>query len=194
MKTAVHSKLVSFIWSIADDCLRDVYVRGKYRDVILPMVVLRRLDALLEPTKDKVMKELAFQHDEAEFTEYIKDGKDIIEPIFIVFLKDYWGDEIKADATPRSSDGQFLFLMEMAGKMKPLTQNPQGSRIASANNGPSLFTGDAGGGENHIRSYVIENGMLEAIVPLPNHLFYNMGIAIYIWILSNHKDILGGTV
>ena len=61
---AVHNKLVSFIWSIADDCLRDVYVRGKYRDVILPMVVLRRLDALLEPSKAKVMDELAFQQGE----------------------------------------------------------------------------------------------------------------------------------
>ena len=58
MNTTVHNKLVSFIWSIADDCLRDIYVRGKYRDVILPMVVLRRLDALLEPTKDAVMEEL----------------------------------------------------------------------------------------------------------------------------------------
>ena len=55
MNQAVHNKLVSFIWSIADDCLRDVYVRGKYRDVILPMVVLRRLDALLEPTKEAVL-------------------------------------------------------------------------------------------------------------------------------------------
>lgn len=61
MNTAVHNKLISFIWSIADDCLRDVYVRGKYRDVILPMVVLRRLDALLEPTKEAVLEEVAFQ-------------------------------------------------------------------------------------------------------------------------------------
>ena len=60
MHQATHNRLVSFIWSIADDCLRDVYVRGKYRDVILPMVVLRRLDALLEPTKAAVMEELAF--------------------------------------------------------------------------------------------------------------------------------------
>ncbi len=52
MNQSVHNRLISFIWSIADDCLRDVYVRGKYRDVILPMVVLRRLDALLEPTKE----------------------------------------------------------------------------------------------------------------------------------------------
>ena len=69
MNQAVHNKLVSFIWSIADDCLRDVYVRGKYRDVILPMVVLRRLDALLEPSKDAVMAEVAFQQDEMKFTE-----------------------------------------------------------------------------------------------------------------------------
>ncbi len=68
MNTQVHNKLVSFIWSIADDCLRDVYVRGKYRDVILPMVVLRRLDVLLEPTKEDVMEEVAFQKAEG-FTE-----------------------------------------------------------------------------------------------------------------------------
>ena len=74
MNQSVHNKLVSFIWSIADDCLRDVYVRGKYRDVILPMVVLRRLDALLEPTKDAVMEELAFQRDEAGLTEWEENG------------------------------------------------------------------------------------------------------------------------
>ena len=77
MNQAVHNRLISFIWSIADDCLRDVYVRGKYRDVILPMVVLRRLDALLEPTKEAVMEELAFQRDEAGFTESIVTGKNI---------------------------------------------------------------------------------------------------------------------
>ena len=74
MDTSVHNKLVSFIWSIADDCLRDVYVRGKYRDVILPMVVLRRLDALLEPTKDAVLQELAFQRDEAKLPEWDNEG------------------------------------------------------------------------------------------------------------------------
>lgn len=74
MNTAVHNKLVSFIWSIADDCLRDVYVRGKYRDVILPMVVLRRLDALLESSKDKVMEELRFQREDAGFTELDPEG------------------------------------------------------------------------------------------------------------------------
>ena len=66
MDHSVHNKLVSFIWSIADDCLRDVYVRGKYRDVILPMVVLRRLDTLLEPTKDAVLEEVRYQQVEME--------------------------------------------------------------------------------------------------------------------------------
>ena len=439
MNTASHNKIVSFIWSIADDCLRDVYVRGKYRDVILPMVVLRRLDALLEHTKDAVMEELTFQRDEAGFTEwdenglrevsgyvfynisewtlqrlhdtatnsqqlleanfndylkgfssnvreiiekfnlknqiqhmaqknvlldviekftspyinltpfekndpdgrklpvlsnlgmgyvfeelirkfneenneeagehftprevidlmthivfepvkeilppvmtiydpacgsggmltesqnfikddegeicaigdvylygkeindetyaicksdmmikgnnpenirvgstlstdefagttfdfmlsnppygkswaseqkYIKDGKEIIDPRFQVLLSDYWGNKELADATPRSSDGQLLFLMEMVSKMKPLTQSPLGSRIASVHNGSSLFTGDAGGGESNIRRYIIENDWLDAIVQMPNNLFYNTGITTYIWILSNNK-------
>jgi type I restriction enzyme M protein len=439
MNHASHNKLVSFIWSIADDCLRDVYVRGKYRDVILPMVVLRRLDALLEPTKEAVMEELAFQRDDAGFTEwdenglrqasqyvfynisewtlqrlqntatnsqqillsnfedylngfspnvkeivdkfnlksqvrhmankdvllnvlekftspyinltpfekvdpdgrklqpltnlgmgyvfeelirkfneenneeagehftprevidlmthlvfdpvkdnlppvitiydpacgsggmltesqnfikdeegevrstsdvilfgkeindetyaicksdmmikgnnpenirvgstlstdefagnnfnfmlsnppygkswagdlkYIKDGKDVIDPRFKIKLKDYWGTEDDCDATPRSSDGQLLFLMEMVSKMKPLNQTPQGSRIASVHNGSSLFTGDAGSGESNIRRYIIENDMLEAIVQMPNNLFYNTGITTYVWLLANNK-------
>lgn len=439
MNKSSHNKLVSFIWSIADDCLRDVYVRGKYRDVILPMIVLRRLDALLEPTKEAVLEELAFQRDEAGFTEwdetglreasgyvfyntskwtlqqikdtatnstqilqanfedylngfspnvkeivdkfklrsqvrhmatkdvlldvlekftspyinltphekedpegrklpalsnlgmgyvfeelirkfneenneeagehftprevidlmthiifdpikdnlppvmtiydpacgsggmltesqnfikdeegsiramgdvylfgkeindetyaicksdmmikgnnpenirvgstlstdefagttfdfmlsnppygkswsseqkYIKDGKDVIDPRFKVVLSDYWGVAEEVDATPRSSDGQLLFLMEMVSKMKPLSQSPTGSRIASVHNGSSLFTGDAGGGESNIRRYIIENDLLEAIVQMPNNLFYNTGITTYIWILSNNK-------
>ncbi len=439
MTTSSHNKIVSFIWSIADDCLRDVYVRGKYRDVILPMVVLRRLDALLEPTKEAVLEELAFQRDEAKFTEwdenglreasgyvfyntskwtlqllhntatnsqqillanfedylngfsgnvkeiidkfklrsqvrhmatkdvlldvlekftspyinltpfekedpegrklsalsnlgmgyvfeelirkfneenneeagehftprevielmthiifdpvkdnlppvmtiydpacgsggmltesqnfikdeeglikamgdvylfgkeindetyaicksdmmikgndpenirlgstlstdefagttfdfmlsnppygkswsseqkYIKDGKDVIDPRFRVVLSNYWGVEEEVDATPRSSDGQLLFLMEMVSKMKSLSQSASGSRIASVHNGSSLFTGDAGGGESNIRRYIIENDLLEAIVQMPNNLFYNTGITTYIWILSNNK-------
>jgi len=69
MDYSYHNKLVNFIWSIADDCLRDVYVRGKYRDVILPMTVLRRLDALLEPTKEKVLEELRFQKEELKLKE-----------------------------------------------------------------------------------------------------------------------------
>jgi type I restriction enzyme M protein len=118
---------------------------------------------------------------------YIKDGKEIIDPRFQIKLKNYWGIEEDADATPRSSDGQLLFLMEMVNKMKPLSQSPLGSRIASVHNGSSLFTGDAGGGESNIRRYIIENDWLDAIVQMPNNLFYNTGITTYIWILSNNK-------
>ena len=119
---------------------------------------------------------------------YIKDGKEVIDPRFVVKLKDYWGNEETVDATPRSSDGQLLFLMEMISKMKSADNNGRGSRIASVHNGSSLFTGDAGGGESNIRRYIIENDMLEAIIQLPNNLFYNTGITTYIWILSNKKS------
>ncbi|MCP5496391.1 MAG: SAM-dependent DNA methyltransferase [Leptospiraceae bacterium] len=439
MDTSVHNKLVSFIWSIADDCLRDVYVRGKYRDVILPMVVLRRLDALLEPTKNAVMEELNFQKKDLKLTEWddkglqdasgyvfyntskwtlqklkstatnnrqilqsnceeylngfssnvkeiiekfklksqinhmiskdvfldvlekftspyinltpfskedpdgknlpplsnlgmgyvfeelirkfneenneeagehftprevidlmthiifepiknnlppvmtiydpacgsggmltesqnfikdemgeiravgdvylygkeindetyaicksdmmikgndpsriklgstlstnefsgqnfdfmlsnppygkswstevknIKNGNEIIDPRFEVTLPDYWEKIEKVDATPRTSDGQLLFLMEMVSKMKPLSQSPHGSRIASVHNGSSLFTGDAGSGESNIRRYIIENDLLDAIIQMPNNLFYNTGITTYIWVLTNNK-------
>nr|WP_075519110.1 class I SAM-dependent DNA methyltransferase [Moritella viscosa]SHO18096.1 N-6 DNA methylase [Moritella viscosa] len=446
MDHSVHNKLISFIWSIADDCLRDVYVRGKYRDVILPMVVLRRLDTLLEPTKEAVLTEVKFQLEEMQSTELddapliaesgyvfyntskwtlsslrntatnnqqillanveeylvgfsdnvkeiitrfdlqskirhmaskdvlldvlekfvspninltpkeqvnpdgyklppvsnlgmgyvfeelirkfnednneeagehftprevielmihlvfdpikgklpdpltiydpacgsggmlteaqnfieekypvksengsskrdirlygkeindetyaicksdmmikgnnpenikigstlstdefaanrfdfclsnppygkswaseqknIKDGSDVIDPRFRVQLTDYWGNLAKdgfVDATPRSSDGQLLFLMEMVSKMKSKAHSPLGARIASVHNGSSLFTGDAGSGESNIRRYIIENDMLDVIVQMPNNLFYNTGITTYIWLLSNNK-------
>lgn len=442
MNQAVHNRLISFIWSIADDCLRDVYVRGKYRDVILPMVVLRRLDVLLEPTKEAVLEEVRYQREELELKEFygddlartsgyvfyntskwtlrelydtasnsqqlllanfeeyldgfsqnvkeiidkfklrsqirhmaskdvllnvlekftskdinltpferedgsgkklpalsnlgmgyvfeelirkfneenneeagehftprevidlmthvifepikdkippvitiydpacgsggmlteaqdfikdeegkirassgvdvyvygkeindetyaicksdmmikgndpehirvgstlasdefgsmkfdfmlsnppygkswksdekhIKDGKEVIDPRFKVRLADYWGNMEEAEAVPRSSDGQLLFLMEMVSKMKPATDKTLGSRIASVHNGSSLFTGDAGGGESNIRRYIIENDWLDCIVQLPNNLFYNTGITTYIWFLNNNKD------
>src|SRR5690606_9473246 len=120
---------------------------------------------------------------------YIKDGKDIIDSRFVVPLKDYWGNEAEETATPRSSDGQLLFLMEMVDKMKPLHQSPLGSRIASVHNGSSLFTGDAGGGESNIRRYIIENDLLDCIIQLPNNLFYNTGITTYIWLLNNNKEV-----
>lgn len=118
---------------------------------------------------------------------HIKDGSDVIDPRFKVSLKDYWGNVEAVDATPRSSDGQLLFLMEMVNKMKDPSVSLLGSRIASVHNGSSLFTGDAGGGESNIRRFIIENDMLDAIVQLPNNLFYNTGITTYIWILNNNK-------
>jgi len=85
----------------------------------------------------------------------------------------------------RSSDGQLLFLVNMLSKMKHVTK--LGSRIAEVHNGSSLFTGDAGGGESNIRRWIIENDWLEAIVALPLNMFYNTGIATYIWVLTNRK-------
>jgi type I restriction enzyme M protein len=118
---------------------------------------------------------------------FIKDGSDVIDPRFQVKLQDFRGQAEIVDATPRSSDGQLLFLMDMVSKMKARHKSPLGSRIASVHNGSSLFTGDAGSGESNIRRYLIENDWLEAIIQLPNNLFYNTGITTYIWVLSNHK-------
>jgi type I restriction enzyme M protein len=92
----------------------------------------------------------------------------------------------------RSSDGQLLFLANMASKMRPVTDKaPLGSRIAEVHNGSSLFTGDAGQGESNLRRWIIENDWLEAIVALPLNLFYNTGIATYIWVLTNRKPPSG---
>jgi type I restriction enzyme M protein len=85
----------------------------------------------------------------------------------------------------RSSDGQMLFLANMASKMND--DSVLGSRIAEVHNGSSLFTGDAGQGESNIRRWIIENDWLEAIVALPLNLFYNTGIATYVWVLTNRK-------
>ena len=100
------------------------------------------------------------------------------------FLINHAGDGEYALIT-RSSDGQMLFLANMISKMKSGT--PLGSRIAQVHNGSSLFTGDAGQGESNIRRWIIENDWLEAIVALPLNMFYNTGIATYIWVLSNRK-------
>lgn len=97
----------------------------------------------------------------------------------------YHIDELNYSLVTRSSDGQMLFLANMVSKMNHKT--PLGSRIAEVHNGSSLFTGDAGQGESNIRRYIIENDWLEAIVALPLNLFYNTGIATYIWVLSNRK-------
>ena len=88
--------------------------------------------------------------------------------------------------TPRKSDGSLLFLLSMISKMKPKEEG--GSRIAIVLNGSPLFVGEAGSGESNIRKWIIQNDMLEAIVAMPNDLFYNTGIFTYIWIISNNKD------
>lgn len=100
------------------------------------------------------------------------------------FVIDHAGDAEYSLVT-RSSDGQLLFLANMLSKMKHNT--PLGSRIASVHNGSSLFTGDAGSGESNTRRWIIENDWLEAIIALPLNMFYNTGIATYVWVLSNRK-------
>ena len=100
------------------------------------------------------------------------------------FVIEHEGDPEYSLVT-RSSDGQMLFLANMLSKMK--TDTPLGSRIAEVHNGSSLFTGDAGQGESNIRRWIIENDWLEAIVALPLNMFYNTGIATYIWALTNRK-------
>lgn len=87
----------------------------------------------------------------------------------------------------RSSDGQLMFLVNKLQKMKHNT--PLGSRIALVHNGSALFTGDAGQGESNIRRWVLENDWLEAIIALPLNIFYNTGIATYIWVLANKKAV-----
>jgi type I restriction enzyme M protein len=87
---------------------------------------------------------------------------------------------------PRKSDGQLLFLMHLVSKMRPPEEG--GGRIAIVHNGSPLFTGGAGSGESNIRKWLMENDLLEAIVALPEQLFYNTGIASYVWLLSNRKS------
>lgn len=87
---------------------------------------------------------------------------------------------------PRTSDGQLLFLLNNVSKMK--TDTELGSRIIEVHNGSSLFTGDAGSGESNARRYLIESDLVEAIIALPDNMFYNTGIGTYIWVLSNKKE------
>ena len=107
--------------------------------------------------------------------------KDMRDPRFII----EHADDPEYSLVTRSSDGQMLFLANMISKMKHNT--PLGSRIAEIHNGSSLFTGDAGQGESNIRRWIIENDWLEAIVALPLNMFYNTGIATYIWVITNRK-------
>jgi type I restriction enzyme M protein len=108
-------------------------------------------------------------------------GKDrMVDPRFKV---EHQGQELSL--VTRSSDGQLLFLANMLSKMN--RKSALGSRIAEVHNGSSLFTGDAGQGESNIRRWIIENDWLEAIVALPLNMFYNTGIATYVWVLTNRK-------
>jgi len=106
---------------------------------------------------------------------------DLKDPRFIL----EYGDDPEYKMITRSSDGQLMFLVNKLMKMKE--KSKLGSRIAQVHNGSSLFTGDAGQGESNIRRWIIENDWLEAIIALPENIFYNTGIATYIWVLTNRK-------
>jgi type I restriction enzyme M protein len=108
--------------------------------------------------------------------------KDFRDPRFII----EHGGHADYSLITRSSDGQMMFLANMLSKMK--MSSPLGSRIAEVHNGSALFTGDAGSGESNVRRWIIENDWLEAIIALPLNIFYNTGIATYIWVLSNRKS------
>lgn len=108
--------------------------------------------------------------------------KEILDTRFNTYLE---GGETLA-MIPRVSDGQLLFLLNNVAKMKKDT--PLGSRIAEVHNGSSIFTGDAGSGESNARRYMIEHDLVEAIIALPENMFYNTGIGTFIWILSNKKE------
>jgi len=108
--------------------------------------------------------------------------KDILDSRFNAYLED--GTQLSM--IPRTSDGQLLFLLNNVSKMKKDTE--LGSRIAEVHNGSSIFTGDAGGGESNARRYLIENDLVEAIVALPDKMFYNTPLNTFIWILTNKKE------
>ena len=167
-------------------CKSDMMIKGNDPAHIRPNSTLST-DEFSSERFDFMLSNPPYGKSWASEQKYIKDGGSVIDPRFKVNLKDYWGKVHTVDAVPRSSDGQLLFLMEMISKIKRLDESPLGSRIASVHNGSSLFTGDAGSGESNIRRHIIENDLLEAIIQLPNNLFYNTGITTYIWLLSNNK-------
>lgn len=110
----------------------------------------------------------------------------IVDKRFNLKIKNFKGELEETCLTSRSNDGQLMFMLHMLSKMKDPKDG--GSRIASVQNGSALFTGDAGSGESGIRQYILENDLLECIIQLPNDIFYNTGIATYVWIISNVKE------
>lgn len=110
----------------------------------------------------------------------------IVDKRFNLKIKSFKGELEETCLTSRSNDGQLMFMLHMLSKMKDRSDG--GSRIASIQNGSALFTGDAGSGESGIRQYILENDLLECIIQLPNDIFYNTGIATYVWLLTNVKE------
>jgi type I restriction enzyme M protein len=153
-------------------CTADMLIQGRNPENVAFGSTLRH-DAFMRMLYDFMLSNPPYGKSWSVDKEFIYDGKkkEVIDHRFTVGL-------------PRSSDGQLLFLVNMLTKMK---DTPRGSRIAHVHNGSALFTGDAGQGESEIRKWIIENDWLEAIIGLPLNMFYNTGIATYVWVLTNRK-------
>ena len=169
-------------------CKSDLIIKGVDPDGI-------HLDNTLVPDDTRSGKQFGFMLTNppygkswSEDKKKMFDEKDLIDERFYVALPNLVGDVLNLPSVPRVSDGQMLFMMELVDKMKSLQLQPQGSRAASIHNGSSLFTGDAGSGESNIRRFLVENDMVEAIIQLPNNIFYNTGISTYCWVLTNYKS------
>jgi len=127
----------------------------------------------------------SWKEDQKELNVGTEKKIEINDTRFNLEIKNFKGELEKKCLTSRVDDGQLMFMLHMLSKMK--TPKDGGSRIASVHNGSALFTGDAGTGTSGIRQYILENDLLECIIQLPNDMFYNTGIATYVWILSNKK-------
>ncbi len=156
-------------------CKADMLIRGQDVDNIVPGNTLsedgfghRKFDYMLSNPPfgvewKKVQKAVRDEHEQKGF-----DGR--------------FGPGL-----PRVSDGSMLFLLHLVSKMAPVVNGEGGSRFGIVLNGSPLFTGGAGSGESEIRRYLLENDLVEAIIGLPTYMFYNTGIATYVWIVSNRK-------
>ena len=168
-------------------CKSDLIIKGVDPDGI-------HLDNTLVPDDTRSGKQFGFMLTNppygkswSEDKKKMFNEKELIDERFYVALPNLVGDVVNLASVPRVSDGQMLFMMELVDKMKSLQLQPQGSRAASIHSGSSLFTGDAGSGESNIRRFLVENDMVEAIIQLPNNIFYNTGISTYCWVLTNYK-------
>ena len=128
----------------------------------------------------------SWKEDQKELNAGTAKKIEINDTRFNLEIKNFKGELEKQCLISRSNDGQLMFMLHMLSKMKDPKDG--GSRIASVHNGSALFTGDAGSGESGIRQYILENDLLEFIIQLPNDMFYNTGIATYVWIVSNNKS------
>lgn len=164
-------------------CQSDMLISGQNADGIVNDSTLSR-DGHIGKTFDFMLANPPYGKSWKKDQEAITDGKtkEVYDPRFSQLLPN--GERLRL--VPASSDGQLLFTVSMLTKMK--TQTPLGSRVAVVHNGSALFTGDAGAGESNIRRWILENDWLEAIVALPLRMFYNTGIATYIWVLCNKKE------